>query len=137
MNGRSGVRGEIHDGEGMHMGTELMTKIVINKCHGKFCLSHKAFLRLRELGQQQALQEVDLGAYWPQGSTPNEPSLNQFGTEISRDDRMLVQVVEELRAEANGHCAALKIIEVPPDVPWLIENAHGVERVSEVHRAWS
>jgi hypothetical protein len=28
-------------------------------------VSHKALLRLRELGQQPALQETDLGAYWP------------------------------------------------------------------------
>ena len=32
-----------------------MRKIVINKSYEQFCLSHKAFLRLRELGQREAL----------------------------------------------------------------------------------
>ena len=40
-------------------------KIVINKSYEEFCLSHKAFLRLRELGQRDALQEADPGEYWP------------------------------------------------------------------------
>lgn len=117
--------------------TGPMKKIVINTCNGQFCLSHKAFLRLRELGQTDALREPDAGSYWPSASGPNEPSLNRCGVQIPRDDRMLVQVVEELAAGANGHCAALKIVEIPHDVRWKIENMHGVERVSEVHREWS
>jgi hypothetical protein len=119
------------------MVTGLMKKIVINTCHGGFCLSHSAFLRLRELGQREALEEQDLAAYWPSASRPSEPSLNRFGAEIPRDDRLLVRVVEELGAGANGHCATLKIVEIPGDVHWQIQNSHGVERVSEVHREWS
>ena len=42
-----------------------MKKIVLNKSFDAFCLSHKAFVRLRELGQQEALEEADPGAYWP------------------------------------------------------------------------
>jgi len=45
--------------------------------------------------------------------------------------------MEELRAEANGHCAELKVVEIPQDVQWEIEKAGGVEHVSEVHRTWS
>jgi hypothetical protein len=89
------------------------------------------------MGQREALAESDLAVYWPSASTPSEPSLNQFGGQIPRDDRMLVQVVEELEAEANGHCASLKIVEIPQDVRWQIENMHGMESVSEVHREWS
>ena len=40
-----------------------MKKIVLNKSYNSFCVSHQAFLRLRELGQQDALTEMDLGAY--------------------------------------------------------------------------
>jgi hypothetical protein len=113
-----------------------VTKIVINKSYGTFCLSHKAFLRLRELGQSDALQEHDAGAYWPSASRPDEPSLNMCGAAVPRDDHKLVQVVEELRAEANGHGAELKIVEVPAGVQWEIERAGGVEHVSEIHRQW-
>ncbi|HET8580216.1 MAG TPA: hypothetical protein VFL31_04390 [Nitrospiraceae bacterium] len=118
-----------------------MRKIVINtsygnKSDGGFSLSHRAFLRLRDLGQQEALQEPDLGAYWPKWATPREPSLNRCGELVPRDDEKLVQVVEELGAEANGHCAELKIVEIPHDVQWEIEKVGGVEHVSEAHRTW-
>jgi hypothetical protein len=118
-----------------------MRQIVINTSYGSdrhsgFCVSHKAFLRLRELGQQQALEEPNLGAYWPKAAGPREPSLNQCGALIPRDDEKLVQVVMELAEEANGHCAELKIVEIPNDVQWLIETRAGVEHVSETHRTW-
>jgi hypothetical protein len=114
-----------------------MKKIVINKSYEDFSVSHKAFLRLRELGQQDALLEADPGAYWPEAATPREPSLNRCGTLIPRDDEKLVRVVEELRAEANGHCAELKVVSVPDDVKWQIRKLDGVEHVSEVHRTWN
>ncbi|HVG01953.1 MAG TPA: hypothetical protein VM842_03640 [Nitrospira sp.] len=113
-----------------------MPKIVINKSYERFCLSYKAFLRLRELGQPDALKETDHGAYWPEAASPREPSLNQCGELIPRDDRGLVQVVEELGAEANGHCAELKVVTVPDDVQWVIVKHDGSEQVSEQHRTW-
>ncbi len=100
-------------------------------------MSHKAFLRLRELGQPDALQETDHGAYWPSAAGPLEPSLNQCGVQIPRDDHRLVQVVEELREEANGHCAELKVVTIPDNVPWIIAKTDGNEHVSEQHRTWS
>lgn len=113
-----------------------MKKIVINRSYDRFCVSHKAFVRLRELGQQEALKETDRGAYWPRAAGPREPSLNQYGELIPRDDEMLVRVVEELREEANGHCADLKVVAIPDGVEWEIGNADGIEHVSEAHRTW-
>lgn len=113
-----------------------MRKIVINTSVERFCLSHKAFLKLRELGQQEALQEIDPGAYWPEAAMPREPSLNQCGRLVPRDDAKLVRVVEELRGEANGHCAELKVVAIPDEVQWEIRKTDGVEHVSEVHRTW-
>jgi hypothetical protein len=113
-----------------------MQKIVINKSCEQFCVSHKAFLRLRELGQQEALQETDRGAYWPDAAALWEPSLNRCGKLIPRDDEKLVRIVEELRAEANGHCAELKVVSIPDEVKWQISTVDGIEHVSEVHRVW-
>ncbi len=118
------------------MQTGSTRKIVINTSFEDFCVSRAAFLRLRELGQKEALQETDLGAYWPQAAAPHEPSLNRCGREIPRDDQHLVLVVEELGIRANGHAASLKIVEIPSDTPWKIEKVGGVERVSEEHRSW-
>ncbi len=114
-----------------------MKKIVINKSYGNFSVSHQAFLRLRELGQQDALKETDLGAYWPEAATPKEPSLNQCGILIPRDDLKLVQVVEELNGAANGHGAELRVVTIPDDVRWEISAVGGVEHISEVHRTWA
>jgi hypothetical protein len=114
-----------------------MKKIVINKSYGKFSVSHQAFLRLRELGQQDALKETDPGAYWPEAATPKEPSLNQCGILIPRDDLKLVQVVEELNGAANGHGAELRVVAIPDEVRWEISTVGGVEHISEVHRTWT
>jgi hypothetical protein len=117
-------------------GENLMRKIVINKSYDEFCVSHKAFIRLRELGQQEALQELNRGEYWPEAAGPREPSLNQCGKLIPRDDEKLVRVVEELKEDANGHAAALKVVTIPDDVNWVITKTEGGEQVSEVHRIW-
>jgi hypothetical protein len=113
-----------------------MKKIVINVSYDRFCVSHKAIVRLRALGQPDALKEEDRGAHWPAAAGPREPSLNQYGASIPRDDQHLVRVVEELGSEANGHCADLKVVLIPDDVLWTIDMADGLERVSEVHRSW-
>ncbi len=123
--------------EGETMMTGSTRKIVINTSYHDFCVSHAAFLKLRELGQREAIQEEGLSAYWPAGSRPDEPSLNRYGMQIPRDDRHLVQVVETLGASANGHAAALKVVEIPQDTQWQIEKTDGVEHVSEAHRIWS
>jgi hypothetical protein len=113
-----------------------MTKIVINTSYDQFCVSHAAFLRLREMGQPEALSEMDQGAYWPAAASPHEPSLNQCGMLVPRNDYRLVRVVEELGSEANGHCAALKVVTIPDDVKWVVLKANGREHVSEQHRTW-
>lgn len=110
-----------------------MRCIVINKSDGDFCLSYKAFLRLRDLGQREALKEPDLGTYRLTSVTPQEPTLNRYGTLIPRDDQKLVKVVVELGAQANGHGVDLKIVEIPSDVKWEIEKVGGAEHVSEAH----
>ena len=113
-----------------------MKRIVINRSYDEFCISHKALIRLRELGQREALAETDHGAYWPLAAGPREPSLNQYGKLIPRDDEKLVCVVEELQEAADGHAARLKIVTIPDDVKGLITKIEGGEQVSEAHRTW-
>lgn len=84
-------------------------KIVINKCYGGFDLSDKA---LKMLGVK-------------------------YSWDIARNDPKLVEAVEKLGTEANGMCAALKVVEIPDDVEWDIEEYDGIEWVAEKHRVWS
>jgi hypothetical protein len=123
--------------DGFHHWRRDMKKIIINTSYDEFSVSHAAFVRLRELGQREALQEVDRGAYWPAAAGPREPSLNQCGKLIPRDDEKLICVVEELREAANGHAAQLKIVSIPDEVQWVIIKTDSGEQVSEAHRMWS
>lgn len=91
-------------------------RIVINTCHGGFGLSDKAFERYKELAG------ID------------DPCLCDF--DIDRDDPHLVQVVRDMGLEANGQFASLKIVEVPADVLWEIDEYDGLEWVAEQHRTW-
>jgi hypothetical protein len=57
--------------------------------------------------------------------------------EIARDDPYLVQVVEELGSKAvSGSHASLKVITIPADVEWQIEEYDGAEWIAEKHRTW-
>lgn len=55
----------------------------------------------------------------------------------SRTDPKLIQVIEELGKKANGSCADLKIVEIPDDVDWEIDDYDGSETIHEKHRSWS
>ena len=58
-----------------------------------------------------------------------------------RTDVVMCSLVEEYGDRANGKYewggfADLKVVEIPDDVKWVINNYDGVEWVSEVHRTW-
>ena len=90
-------------------------KVVINKCYGGFELSQKAY---KELG-------LEWGDY---GSAYNDSSM--------RSNEDLVRVVEKLGSKANGCLANLKVVEIPDDIEWEIEERDGLEWVAEKHRTW-
>jgi len=88
-------------------------KIVINACFGGFGLSDEAFeLYLKKKG----MERID--------------------NDIPRDDLDLIKVVEELGDKANGCCAELKIVEIPDNIKWEINEYDGSETIDECHRSW-
>lgn len=91
-------------------------KIVINTVYGGFSLS------------EQALEK-----YFARKNILDE---DFYADMIPRDDPVLVEIVEELGPAANGSHAELKIVEVPDEVNWFIDNYDGIEWVSERHRTW-
>ena len=116
----------------------MSKKIVINNCWGCFSLSRKAFLRLRELGNEVALEEADYGECWSDNSGPREDhgGAGHFCSDISRDDPLLLKVLKELGKEANGQLSSLKIVSIPDNVTWIIDDYDGMESVAEEHRTW-
>jgi hypothetical protein len=93
-----------------------MTKIVINACHGCFGLSAKAESKYKELA----------------GIT--DP--NFYSRRIPRDDAHLIAVVELMGSDASNKYSDLKIVDVPDDVNWYVEEYDGKEWVAERHRTW-
>jgi hypothetical protein len=92
-------------------------KVVINICYGGFGLTYGAYARYLELTNQKA---SDISK-----------------RDIARNDPALIQVVEEMGEAANDLCAELKIVEIPEDVDWYIEDYDGNEHIAERHRTWS
>lgn len=54
-----------------------------------------------------------------------------------RSHPLLVRAVEALGDKVNTDECKLKIVEVPDDVKWHIEDYDGNEWVAEDHRTWS
>lgn len=109
-------------------------KIVINRCYGGFGLSEKATLRYAELvGLVLYKDEEDYFHTSP--DLTDESLFDPY--EIPRNSPELVQTVEELQKEANDRFAELKVIEIPDDVEWDIEEYDGLEWIAERHRTWS
>jgi hypothetical protein len=91
-------------------------KIVINTCHGGFGLSDPA---LEKYFRRKNILDEDFCV-----------------DSILRNDPVLVEIVEEMGSSANGKFSDLKIVEVPDDVNWFIDDYDGYEWVAERHRTW-
>ena len=95
-----------------------MRAIVINRCYGGFSLSQAA---KELLAQKKGLPVGEVYDHiW----------------DDKRDDKDLVAVVQELGVEANSGHSDLKIVEIPEDVKWYIDEYDGIEVVHEFHRSW-
>jgi hypothetical protein len=57
--------------------------------------------------------------------------------DIPRDDPDLIKVVSTMKKKASRSLAELKIVRIPDDVDWEIEEYDGLETVAEKHREWS
>ena len=113
--------------------------IVINNCHGGFGLSWDAQIAyLERAGIAYTLvdresrddtrrfgQEIKLanGAYW-------------YDREIARDDPVLVGLVREMGPEVNSNFSDLKVVKIPGNIEWTIDEYDGQEWVAEKHRIW-
>jgi hypothetical protein len=117
----------------------MAQRIVINSDFGGFGISREAFLLLRKMKVKEALEETDVGEYYKDGSGPRRKSCtdDSFGHNLKRNDKRLINVIEQLKEKANGPYAHLKIVEIPDRVKWQIEEYDGNEWVAEKHRRWS
>ena len=87
-------------------------KIVINDCYGGFGLSEQATNWMTE----------KMGEFY-------------YG-DIERNNPILVQCIEELGSNANDTFSKLKIVKIPDEVKWEINDYDGMETIHEIHRVW-
>ena len=92
-------------------------RVVINDCYGGFGLSDRAMVEYKKLA---GITDPDF-----------------YDREIPRDDPYLVKVVKEMGMAANGRHSNLKIVEIPGDIEWLVQEYDGAEWIAEAHRTWS
>ena len=111
-------------------------KVVINSDYGGFGLSDEAIeLYAKYKGLTLRKEEKKSGSILGTDYYLGNEWFNC--REINRNDVELVRVVKELGEKANGFCSSLKIVDIPLDVQWFIEEYDGNEWVSEKHRTWS
>ena len=89
-------------------------KVVINKCFGGYSLSEEAY--------------KFLNIPW-----------DGYGFEFmgDRSNPALVKCVETLGNKASGGLSSLKVVEIPDDVEWEINEYDGLESVAEKHSTHS
>lgn len=90
-------------------------KIVINACYGGFGLSKEALALFNERAGTVITHERN----------------------IERNNPILVEIVEQLGEAADGNYAELKVVDIPDDVKWLIQDYGGDEWIAEKHRTWN
>lgn len=111
-------------------------KIVINKCFGGFGLSEEATLLY---GKKKGLNIIVVKDEYIKGLNhyylDEKKDGNYFSDrDIQRNDSALIEVVNELGEKADGSFSKLKIVEIPDDMKWEIEEYDGKEHISEIRR---
>jgi len=115
-------------------------KIVINARYGGFGLSLEAIMLYLERSQMTYTLIAKPDRYSQERYGPDIYDITGnkwYDSFIARDDPILVSIVEELGDKVNAEHAKLKVVSIPANVEWTIEEYDGKEWVAEVHRTWS
>jgi hypothetical protein len=99
-------------------------KLVINTCYGGFSISRKAAEFMAARGNVKAIKELA------------QDTDRWYGFGYERDDADLIAAVESLGEESFGSCAQLKVVVIPDDIKYEIDEYDGIESVHEKHRSW-
>jgi hypothetical protein len=81
---------------------------------------------------------------WKEASSDDKVKSNKICIDLTlysnpsnREDPDLIKAIESLGCiEASGRFAELKIVEIPDNILYLIEENNGKETIHEAHRIW-
>ncbi|MFA5048596.1 MAG: hypothetical protein WC516_06250 [Patescibacteria group bacterium] len=101
-------------------------EIVINACYGGFSVSKAVY--------------DELGLKWDGYGYIDGETLglkDKFGDSY-RTNKQLINAIKKVGLKkASGKFASLKIIEIPNNIEWEIDEYDGIETVHEKHDVWS
>lgn len=103
-------------------------KIVLNECYGGFGISDQA-VELWAKKKGLVLEIVGENLICTQYKLDGKHF--HYQSEISREDPIFVQVVEELGEEANGFASDLTIVEIPDGCEYSIHEYDGSESIDQ------
>ncbi len=137
-----------------------MKKVILNKCFGGFGLSKEAYeLYAKKKGisvfhytQENLKKEIYTYAtddnrtfdfYFTKDFGDNvyisDEDFKEYFLNLDekfREDKTLIEVVEELGEKANAFYSNLKIVEIPDDLDYVIDNYDGIETLHQKVKEW-
>ena len=137
-----------------------MKKVILNKCFGGFGLSKEAYeLYAKKKGisvfhytQENLKKEIYTYAtddnrtfdfYFTKDFGDNvyisDEDFKEYFLNLDekfREDKTLIEVVEELGKKANAFYSNLKIVEIPDDLDYVIDNYDGIETLHQKVKEW-
>jgi hypothetical protein len=137
-----------------------MKKVILNKCFGGFGLSKDAYeLYAKKKGisvfrytQENLKKEIYTYAtddnrtfdfYFTKDFGDNvyisDEDFKKYFLKLDekfREDKTLIEVVEELGEKANVFYSNLKIAEIPDDLDYVIDNYDGIETLHQKVKEW-
>jgi len=141
-------------------------KIVVNKCYGGWGVSVEALKALYLMksnavksttikeyyGRNSTKKwEKDKAEYLPIGDgiwahkmdfniwdekTPNVLYDINNRSDEARTNNDLIELIENGKINVNGNYADLRVVEIPDNVEWEIDEYDGIESIHEKHRSW-
>lgn len=138
-----------------------MKKVILNKCFGGFDVSKEAYmLYAKKKGLTLYLYEsefINRKFIYKKVNDDNSIFRHYFikdmgdNVEISnedyekyclylkdghREDPILIEVVEELGEKASGRFGDLKVVEIPDDLEYVIDEYDGIETLHQKVEEW-
>jgi len=138
-------------------------KVVVNRCYGGFGISQGALVMLIQRGCTSVYSypdeppKNDKSGFWAMrreqrveladgyfqdsvfGNSVYKDGMvyNYSHDESARTDPTLIALIEEIGPEeVSGQLAKLKVVEIPDDIEWTIDDYDGMETIEESHRSW-
>lgn len=138
-----------------------MKKVILNKCFGGFDVSKEAYmLYAKKKGLTLYLYESEFinrkfiykkvnddksifRHYFIKDMGDNVEISNEdyekyclYLKDEHREDPILIEVVEELGEKASGRFGNLKVVEIPDDLEYVIDEYDGIETLHQKVKEW-